>query len=152
MVLAILIAIGVSLTAVSADDEWSFNFSSAENSDGGSIDFENGVLKMQGIELTIPGGYKMDEDSKKLAEDATDADAKFSACKFVNGDDEIVVNVFFADTDFESLSLKMILKSIKPLAISTVYTKHIDMMTTLQHSLILTMEKSCKSMLLMMKS
>ena len=104
VVLAILIAIGVSLTAVSADDEWSFNFSSAENSDGGSIDFENGVLKMQGIELTIPDGYKMDEDSKKLAEDATDADAKFSACKFVNGDDEIVVNVFFADTDFESLS------------------------------------------------
>lgn len=104
MILAILLAIGMTLTAVSAEDSWSFNFSSEENSDGGSINFENGKLTIQGIEFTIPDGYEMDESSKKVAEDAEDFDAKYSACKFTKGDDEIVVNVFFTDGDFENLS------------------------------------------------
>ena len=41
-----LIVLCVSLTAVSADDGWSFNFQSSEssNSNGGSVSFENGAL------------------------------------------------------------------------------------------------------------
>ena len=104
MVLAILIAVGVSLTAVSADDSWSFNFSTDENSDGGSINFENGKLIIQDIELTIPDGFKMNESTKKLAEDAEDVEAKYSACTFNKDDDEIVVQVFFDDVEFDNIT------------------------------------------------
>lgn len=104
MILAMLIVIGVSLTAVSAGD-WSFNFSSDENSDGGSIVFENGKLTLQGIEFAIPEGFEIDDNSKKLAEEAEDMDdVKYSACKFTKDNDEIVIQVFFADGDFENLT------------------------------------------------
>ena len=56
MIGVILLAICVSLGAVSADDGFSFSWSSSDSSssDGGDISFDNGKLKLQGIELTIP--------------------------------------------------------------------------------------------------
>ena len=56
----LLLAICVSIGAVSADDGFSFSGSSSDssNSDGGQISFDNGKLKIQDIELNIPDGYK----------------------------------------------------------------------------------------------
>jgi len=103
----VLLAICVSLSAVSADDSWSFNWSSSDssNSDGGEMSFENGKLKLQGLEFNIPDGYKENESARVLAQPADDIDgAKYSACRFVNGDKEIVINVFFSDSNnFDSL-------------------------------------------------
>ena len=63
MICAVLLAICLAVSAVSADDEWSFNWSSSEssNSDGGEMSFENGKLKLQGIEFNIPDGFKENE-------------------------------------------------------------------------------------------
>lgn len=112
MVAAILLAICLTVSAVSADDDWSFNFSTSEstNSDGGSISFDNGKLVIQGIELTIPDGYEENESAQKLAEDADEIeDAKYSACQFIKDGKEIVVRVFFfnddVDKEFTSLEL-----------------------------------------------
>ena len=96
----LLLAICVSIGTVSADDGFSFNWSSSDssNSDGGQISFDNGKLKIQDIELNIPDGYKENESAQKLAEKAEDMDdAKFSLCSFLNGDKEIVTKVFFSD-------------------------------------------------------
>ena len=96
----LLLAICVSIGAVSADDGFSFSWSSSDssNSDGGQISFDNGKLKIQDIELNIPDGYKENESAQKLAEKAEDMDdAKFSLCSFLNGDKEIVTKVFFSD-------------------------------------------------------
>ena len=110
MVGVILLAICVSISAVSADDGWSFSWSSSDSSDsnGGDMSFDNGKLKLQGIELTIPDGYKENESAQKLAQDAEDVnDAKFSVCEFDNGDKQIVTKVFFMDDkDFDNLSPK----------------------------------------------
>ena len=104
MISAILLAICLTVSAVSADEDWSFSFSSSEssNSDGGAISFENGKLVLQGIELTIPDGYEENESAQILADDADVADAKdakFSLCQFVKDGKEIVVKVFFFDED-----------------------------------------------------
>lgn len=107
MVGVVLLAICVSISAVSADDGWSFNFSSSEgsNSDGGSVSFDNGKLVLQDIEFAIPDGYKENDTAQKLAEQAEDdEDAKYSLCSFLNGDKEIVVKVFFSD-DFDYKNL-----------------------------------------------
>ena len=96
----LLLAICVSIGAVSADDGFSFSWSSSDssNSDGSQISFDNGKLKIQDIELNIPDGYKENESAQKLAEKAEDMDdAKFSLCSFLNGDKEIVIKVFFSD-------------------------------------------------------
>ena len=101
MIGAVLLAICITISAVSADDGWSFNFSSSDssNSDGGQVKFDNGKLNLQGIDFTIPDGYKENESAQKLAEDAEDlADcAKYSICSFLNGEKEIITKVFFAD-------------------------------------------------------
>ena len=105
--LALLVLLA-SVTAVSADG-FNFNFSSSEssNTDGGSISFENGKLKIQGIELTIPEGYKENETAQKLAEKATDVDGKYSAAEFYNGNKLIIVQVFFDDKgSFDKLTTK----------------------------------------------
>ena len=106
LILAILM-----VGAVSADDSWSFNFSSSDssNSNGGAMSFENGKLKLQDVEFTIPDGFKENESAQKLAEDATDVeDAKFSICQFIKDGEEIVVKVFFFDNGDEFTSLKPI--------------------------------------------
>lgn len=108
MIGVVLLAICVSIGAVSADDGWSFSWSSSDSSssDGGDISFDNGKLKLQGIDLTIPDGYDENKSAEKLAEPAKDDnDAKFSACEFVNGDKVIVTKVFFLDDDNEFKNL-----------------------------------------------
>ena len=100
MISAILLAICLTVSAVSADDDWSFSFSSSEssNSDGGAMSFENGKLVLQDIEFTIPDGYKENESAQKLAADAEDVeDAKYSVCQFLKDGEEIIVKVFFFD-------------------------------------------------------
>ena len=110
MVGVILLAICISISAVSADDSWSFNFSSSESSssDGGDMSFDNGKLKLQGIDLTIPEGYDENKSAEILAQPTNDTnDAKFSACSFINEDKIIVTKVFFMDNDeFENLTPK----------------------------------------------
>lgn len=99
---AILLAICLTVSAVSADDGWSFNFSSSEssNSNGGAMSFDNGKLVLQDIEFNVPDGYKENESAQKLAEDAEDvADAKYSVCQFIKDGKEIFVKVFFFKED-----------------------------------------------------
>ena len=111
MVFAVMLAICLTVSAVSADDSWSFNFSSSEssNSDGGEMSFENGKLKLQGFEFTIPDGFKENESAQKLAAAAEDVeDAKYSVCQFINDGKEIFVKVFFFDDGNEFTSLKPI--------------------------------------------
>ena len=100
MISAILLAICLTVSAVSADDSWSFNFSSSEssNSDGGAMSFKDGKLELQDNEFTIPDGYKENESARKLAENAEDVDnAKYSVCQFIKDGKEIFVKVFFFD-------------------------------------------------------
>ena len=100
MISVILLAICLTISAVSADDGWSFSFSSSEssNSDGGVMSFENGKLVLQDVEFTIPDGYKENESAQKLAADAEDVDdAKYSVCQFLKDGKELIVKVFFFD-------------------------------------------------------
>ena len=111
MVFAVMLAICLTVSAVSADDSWSFNFSSSEssNSDGGAMSFDNGKLKLQDVEFTIPDGFKENESAQKLAAAAEDVeDAKYSVCQFINDGKEIFVKVFFFDDGNEFTSLKPI--------------------------------------------
>lgn len=98
----LVLVVCVSLSAVSADEGWSFDWSSSDssNSDGGDISFDNGKLKIQGIELTIPDGYKENQSAEVLAKAADDLpDAKFSACTFAKDGKEIITKVFFSDAN-----------------------------------------------------
>ena len=111
IVFAALLAICLTVSAVSADEGWSFNFSSSEssNTDGGDFSLENEKLKLQDIEFTIPDGYKENESARKLAAPAEDVDAaKYSVCQFVNDGKEIFVKVFFFDNGDEFTSLSPI--------------------------------------------
>lgn len=108
MISAIILAICLTVSAVSADDGWSFNFSSSEssNSDGGAMSFNNGKLKLQDVEFTIPDGFEENESAQKLAENATDVeDAKYSVCQFIKDGKEIFVKVFFFDNGNEFTNL-----------------------------------------------
>ena len=111
MVFAVMLAICLTVSAVSADDSWSFDFSTSDssNSDGGAMSFTNGKLKLQDIEFTIPDGFKENESAQKLAAAAEDVeDAKYSVCQFINDGKEIFVKVFFFDDGNEFTSLKPI--------------------------------------------
>lgn len=109
MVGAILLAICISISAVSADEGWSFNFGSSEssNSDGGFFSLNTGtnLLEIQKLQYTIPDGYKENESFRVVGVDANESsfpdDTKETAGQFVNGDDSIIVNVFYRDTAFE---------------------------------------------------
>lgn len=90
-----LLAICISVGAVSAW-EWNFSSSSSSSSDGGDISFENGVLKLQGVEFKIPEGYKQNESGQKLAEDAPNIQgAKASLTEFIKDGKSIITKVFF---------------------------------------------------------
>lgn len=70
------------------------------------MSFENGKLKIQDVELTIPDGFEENESAQKLAEDANDVEnAKYSLCQFVKDGQEIVVKVFFFDNGNEFTNL-----------------------------------------------
>lgn len=106
MVGVILLAICISISAVSADDGWSFNFSSSDssNSNGGSVNIDNNKLTIQGLTFTIPDGYKEDESYRVVGEDANQSSfqgAKISTVKFVKENDSIIIKTVFGDQKYD---------------------------------------------------
>ena len=106
---AILLAICISISAVSADDSWSFNFSSSEssNSEGGafSLNTVNNLLQIQGLNYTIPEEYKENESFRAVGEDANlsslPENSKITCAEFINGNDSIIIKTFFHDQPFD---------------------------------------------------
>ena len=102
MISAVLLAICLTVSAVSADNEWSFSFFSSDssNSDGGQMSFENGKLKLQDFQFAIPDGYNENESARKLAVDVNDTpDAKASMCQFIKDGKDIFIKVYFFPDD-----------------------------------------------------
>ncbi|AMD17041.1 hypothetical protein TL18_02780 [Methanobrevibacter sp. YE315] len=105
----VLLAICVTISAVSADDGWSFNFSSSSesNSDGGDVSVENNHVKIQGLEFTIPEGY-VENESARLVGNDTDQDAfpgfKISAVQFDKDNDSIIIKVVYGDDELNASS------------------------------------------------
>lgn len=105
----LLLAICVSIGAVSADDDddgWSFDFSSSDssNSDGGSVQIKNNVVTIQGFKFTIPDGFKENESAKMVGEDLDDdslPNCKESTVAFNKGDDRYLISVIYSDTEFD---------------------------------------------------
>lgn len=93
-----LFAICITVSAVSADEGWSFSFGSESNSDGGSININNNELKIQDEKFTIPEGYKEVEKERIVANNSALVEgAKVSTCVLQNGNSTIYVQVHFAD-------------------------------------------------------
>ncbi|WP_295610119.1 hypothetical protein [uncultured Methanobrevibacter sp.] len=107
IVLIALIAIGVSIGAVSAEG-FSFSFGSESNSDGGDISINNDKLSLQGIDFKVPAGFKENESARMVA-NATEAfgeKCKVSGTEFYNNETNFIVQVFFADDgDFNDLKV-----------------------------------------------
>jgi hypothetical protein len=104
MIGVILLAICVSISAVSADDSWSFNFSSSEssNSEGGAFSFgSNNLLQIQGLNYTIPDGYKENESYRVVGDDVNQSSmpegSKITTAQFINGNDSIIIKAVFSD-------------------------------------------------------
>ena len=110
MIGAVLLAICISVSAVSADDSWSFNFGSSEssNSNGGfiSLNTANNLLEIQKLQYTIPDGYKENESYRVVGEDTNQSSfpegTKITSCKFIKGDDSIIIKVIFSDEEFKA--------------------------------------------------
>ena len=107
IVLIALIAIGVSIGAVSAEG-FSFSFGSESNSDGGDFSLNNDKLSLQGIDFKVPTGFKENESARMVA-NATEAfgeKCKESSTEFYNNDTNIIINAFFAnDGKFDDLKV-----------------------------------------------
>ena len=108
MIGVILLAICVSISAVSADDSWSFNFSSSEssNSEGGAFSFgSNNLLQIQGLNYTIPDGYKENESFRVVGDDVNQSSmpegSKITSAQFINGNDSIIIKAIFGDEKFD---------------------------------------------------
>ena len=99
LVLALAIfAICITVSAVSADDSWSFNFGSEASTDGGSVEINNDELKIQDEKFTIPEGFEEVEKERLVAEDSPSIDgAKVSRCVLKKGNETVLVKVTFAD-------------------------------------------------------
>ena len=103
IVLSVLLAICITVSAVSAEDGgWSFNFSSQEssssNSNGGSIEFKNGELTIQGLKFAIPDGFKENETAKAVGKEADQnafPGSSISTDRFDKGNDSIIVKVIY---------------------------------------------------------
>ena len=101
MVGVLLLAVCITISAVSADEGFNFSFSSSDssNSDGDSIKFDNGKLVIQGIEFAIPDGYKEVDNAKVLGgNDSSFPGFKVSSDTFAKGNDNITVKVIYSDT------------------------------------------------------
>lgn len=97
----LLLAVCITISAVSADESFNFSFSSSDssNSDGDSITFDNGKLVIQGIEFAIPDGYKEVDNAKVLGgENKALQGFKISSDTFAKGNDKIVVKVSYSNT------------------------------------------------------
>jgi hypothetical protein len=103
IVLSVLLAICITVSAVSAEDGgWSFNFSSQEssssNSNGGSIEFKNGELTIQGLKFAIPDDFKENETAKAVGKEADQnafPGSSISMDRFDKGNDSIIVKVVY---------------------------------------------------------
>lgn len=104
VVLAIF-AICITVSAVSADEGWSFSFGSESNSDGGSVEINNNDLKIQDEKFTIPEGFKEVEKERLVAnESAIVKGAKVTTCVLQKGNETILVEVHFADGGVENIT------------------------------------------------
>lgn len=106
IVLIALIAIGVSISAVSAEG-FNFSFGSESNTDGGDITIENDKLTIQGVEFKIPNGFKENETGRLLANqtEAFGEPCKVSLTELTKDNTTIIVKTFFADDGkFENLT------------------------------------------------
>ena len=100
IVLAVILAVIISVGAVSADEGWSFDLSSSSqsNSNGGQMDINNNNLDIQGYKFVIPDGYTHNESEDAVGNEAGDSfpDCFVSQAKFDKGDDSIIVKVIYS--------------------------------------------------------
>ena len=105
MILAIAFAVIISVGAVSADDGWSFNWSSSSNStsDGGQLDVNNNEVNIQDIKFVIPDEFKHNESADAVGEEAGDnfPGCDISIVRFDNGDDSVIIKVVYGDIKFD---------------------------------------------------
>lgn len=105
-IILLLIALLTVCLAVSAVSAWEFSFggssssSSSVSSDGdvATVDYKDGVLKINDKEFKIPDGYTQDDNKTLTGGDAnvTGVDgAKISSAKFTNGDKTITVKYIY---------------------------------------------------------
>ena len=96
----ILIALVTLCLAVSAVSAWEFSFGSSSSSsvstdgDVATVDYKDGVLKINDKQFKIPNGYTQDDNLTATGENAnmsSNPDAKLSRAVFDNGDKRIVV-------------------------------------------------------------
>lgn len=106
IVLIALIAIGVSISAVSAEG-FNISFGSESNSNGGDISINNDKLSLQGVNFKIPDGFKENESARMVA-NATNAfgeGCKVTGTEFCKDNVNFIVKVFFAnDGKIENLT------------------------------------------------
>lgn len=110
MIGVVLLAICVSISAVSADDSWSFNFgsSSESNSNGGDVSIDNNKVKIQGFEFTIPDGYTENESARLVGNDTNatfGTGYKMSEVDFNNGNKTIMIKVVYGDEPLNESSV-----------------------------------------------
>ena len=72
VIFAVLLALCVCVSAVSADDSWSFNWSSSSssNTDGGQLNVVNNEVNIQGFKFVIPDGYTHNESADEIGKEA----------------------------------------------------------------------------------
>lgn len=95
-VLIALLAVCLTLSAVSADEGWSFSFGS--NTDGGELEYSDGNLTIQGFNYTIPTGYEEQVDMQSIGvEDNESEGYYYTTDVFTKGDDQIIITVTYSD-------------------------------------------------------
>ena len=100
-----IFALLIAVSAVSADDEWSFSFGSSSNTDGGSVEIVNNDLKIQDEKFTIPDGFKENDKKRIVGEDSTGIEnAKVTTCFLEKGNETIIVKIHFAEGGIENIT------------------------------------------------
>ena len=114
----ILIALVTLCLAVSAVSAWEFSFGSSSSSsssvstdgDVATVDYKDGVLKINDKQFKIPNGYTQDDNLTATGENAnmsSNPDAKLSRAVFDNGDKRIVVKYISAKGEITSYVAEM---------------------------------------------
>ena len=106
LVLALAIfAICITVSAVSADEGWSFSFGSESNSDGGSVSINGHELKIQDEKFTIPDVFEEVQKERIVANNSAIVNgAKVSTCVLQKGNETIYIQVHFADSGVENIT------------------------------------------------
>ena len=100
IILTIILAAIISVSAVSADDdEWSFDFSTNADTDGGQLEVVNNEVTIQGFKFVIPDGFKHNKSADLIGEDAGEdfPDCDISRVEFDKGDEFIMIKVVYRD-------------------------------------------------------